>query len=1020
VYGQTYTYYGGVYLGYYIAGDDMAFGITQRDFQLDFGPQPLNVRKAYPLPTVEFAYGTPFGLYNWELFFHLPILIADRLSQQLRFEDAFKWLHYVFDPRGDLNSYEQTKSWALTLPTGARFWNFLPFFANRDVKDTLLDVFGVNQTTFNPMRDVELKRLIADWRAHPFSPHLIARQRIAAYQKFTVMKYLDTLIAWGDDLFRRDTFEAINQATQLYVLAAELLGDRPEVIEPVGTEPRASYRDLAARTIDDFSNALIELESLAVGSSIIVSDDALPPPSPQLEGVAQVAFSSLFFRIPRNERLEGFWDTVADRLFKIRNSLNIDGVKRQLALFEPPIEPGLLVRAQAAGIDLSNALSQLGRPLPHYRFSVWMAQAKELTNELKSFSAALLSALEKKDAEQLAQIRQDHEVRLLTKVTEVRKAQLKDAQQNLTALQERRNLPVDRIQDLSNRKFISSTEASNMGLTAAAGALDVNAGVLNTIAGALGAIPQISVGFVSADAQFGGLHLHSIFSALSSALGTASVSMRTDASLAGMLGGFERRQEDWNLQIRQAKLELKDIDAQILGAEIRIDIAQKELDNHELQLEQSQEIQTFLRDKFTNQDLYQFMVGQLSRTYQQVYRLAYDIAKTAERTFAFELGLDSADFIQFEYRDNLRKGLLAGEKLYFDLKRMELAYLEQNKREFEITKPISLESINPTALQDLREKGFCEFALPEILFDLDFPGQYLRRIRAVRLTIPAVTGPYTSVSAKLSLLSSAIRVKNTADPSAYAYQGLDDPRFVHDTRGIQSIAVGRAQDDAGVFELSFRDERYLPFEGAGVVSRWRLELPDHQARQFDYSSISDVVLQISYTARDAGGSIRQGALNAIEDALNHVRHLASEATDDTGLMRVFSLKREFPDALHQLLASGTTTITLVPEHFPFLVRQLGFNLKPFDNKVTVIVQTKAAIPAAQLSLTLNAATPNQLPLTAQSKAGFFHNSIVRGPDDLLAGGSEQWKLDQAGAGGTGPGLSVANVEDIIFVVHYTV
>jgi Tc toxin complex TcA C-terminal TcB-binding domain len=55
-----------------------------------------------------------------------------------------------------------------------------------------------------------------------------------------------------------------------------------------------------------------------------------------------------------------------------------------------------------------------------------------------------------------------------------------------------------------------------------------------------------------------------------------------------------------------------------------------------------------------------------------------------------------------------------------------------------------------------------------------------------------------------------------------------------------------------VFELSFRDERYLPFEGAGAISRWSLELfsdaqnPDFgkPLRQFDYGSISDAVLHV--------------------------------------------------------------------------------------------------------------------------------------------------------------------------------
>jgi hypothetical protein len=36
---------------------------------------------------------------------------------------------------------------------------------------------------------------------------------------------------------------------------------------------------------------------------------------------------------------------------------------------------------------------------------------------------------------------------------------------------------------------------------------------------------------------------------------------------------------------------------------------------------------------------------------------------------------------------------------------------------------------------------------------------------------------------------------------------------------MQSIATSHAQNDSGMFELNFRDERYLPFEGAGAISR---------------------------------------------------------------------------------------------------------------------------------------------------------------------------------------------------------
>jgi hypothetical protein len=79
------------------------------------------------------------------------------------------------------------------------------------------------------MRD-ETIRSIETWEDAPFRPHIIARFRQQAYMYKSVMAYLDNLIAWGDSLFRQDTGEAIDEALQLYVLAANILGPRPQAV----------------------------------------------------------------------------------------------------------------------------------------------------------------------------------------------------------------------------------------------------------------------------------------------------------------------------------------------------------------------------------------------------------------------------------------------------------------------------------------------------------------------------------------------------------------------------------------------------------------------------------------------------------------------------------------------------------------------------------------------------------------------------------------------------------------------
>jgi hypothetical protein len=47
------------------------------------------------------------------------------------------------------------------------------------------------------------------------------------------------------------------------------------------------------------------------------------------------------------------------------------------------------------------------------------------------------------------------------------------------------------------------------------------------------------------------------------------------------------------------------------------------------------------------------------------------------------------------------------------------------------------------------------------------------------------------------------------------------------------------------------DERYLPFEYCGAVSRWCIELPPEN-NQFDFKSLSDVMFRLNFTAREGG------------------------------------------------------------------------------------------------------------------------------------------------------------------------
>jgi hypothetical protein len=327
------------------------------------------------------------------------------------------------------------------------------------------------------------------------------------------------------------------------------------------------------------------------------------------------------------------------------------------------------------------------------------------------------------------------------------------------------------------------------------------------------------------------------------------------------------------------------------------------------------------------------MTSQVSGVFFQTYRLAIDLAKRAEKAYRFELGLDHSDFIQFGYWDSLRKGLLSGEKLHLDLERMHAAFVDGNRREYEIDRAISLEQLSPAAFIALKQTGSCEVEVPEAFFDADYPGHYMRRIRNVRLTLPCITGPYTNVNCTLTLLSSKVRV----DPTAQAYREdtaiPEDRRFRYRFGPIQSVATSLGRNDAGLFEVNFHDERYLPFEGAGAISRWRIELPP-ETNAFDIDTLSDVVLHIAYTARDGGALLKREALAEV---------VALPASG--GLTRLLSARHELPDAWHRFLhpaASATAhrlDVDLSNERFPFRYKGKRIEITGLDIYMKLVDDT---------------------------------------------------------------------------------
>ena len=179
-----------------------------------------------------------------------------------------------------------------------------------------------------------------------------------------------------------------------------------------------------------------------------------------------------------------------------------------------------------------------------------------------------------------------------------------------------------------------------------------------------------------------------------------------------------------------------------------------------------------------------------------------------------------------------------------------------------------------------------------------------------------------------------------------------DPRFVDYYGAVQSIVTSSAATDSGMFETNLRDERFLPFEGAGAVSTWTLGLPT--VPSFDYASISDVILQVRYTAREGGA-----ALAALATAqLRQMPPAPSGADPAATLGLLISLRHDFPTEWYTFVNSTNNfTAALTAGFFPYAVQGTRLTIK----SVTLYSDVGAGV------LAVTPAIPNAAALTGMSQ-----------------------------------------------------
>ncbi|KAL8903376.1 MAG: hypothetical protein Q9207_003967 [Kuettlingeria erythrocarpa] len=916
---------------------------------------------------------TPYSIYNWELGMHAVSLIMERLFATQQFELALDVARLVFDPTVDGTNLE-------------RCWRFLPF------KDTALAGATPVTDTLNALepkidsvtRAAEVG--INEWKENPFVGHAVARSRPVVYMKRFVIKYIEVLIASGDEYFRQNSLESIPLAIQRYVEASHLFGPAPQQVPKLGKLAVKTFAQLD-KSLDVFANAKVDMELEFPYSSEPCYRGTLIP---KLERQNRESKSGLFmghvntgyFCVPPNPQVTALRNLIDDRFYKIRNSLDVDGKPLTLALFDPPLDPGILAKAQAAGLSPSVLLNDLEAPMPNYRFLYLLQKALDMCNELKSMGEQFLAAKEKKDAEALNMLHARHDVLSNTALLPIKELQKIEVSKSIDALEEMRKSHCNRLAfylalvgestdkvpdeksewtDLvqsiekpsSDDLRMSPYEKVDMDKSDSAAKYTDTASILELAASGLMALPNLATNMspmgVGVQVKFDAENAAKLMTGTSAFMKLKAQMDSHDGQRAVRKGAMVRQLQDRKLQANQAAHDVKHIDKEIAVQRVRMEVCESEIKAQRRQLERASELQEWHRTKYTNETLYAWLENSFRTLYYESFRLAMQLARRAERAFQFESpsqgGNDKLSYLgQGGYWDSGRDGLLSAQNLFLSLKRLEMAYVEKRTHDFELVKNVSLRQVDPMALMALRLNGTTSFSLPEVIFDLDFPGHYLRRLKSVAVSIPCIVGPYTGLNCTLSLLEHRLRMSSSLP---YAYQGRDDPHFHTDRIPISSIATSSGQNDSGVFELGFHDERYLPFEGAGALSKWKLEFPAY-FRQFDYNTISDVVLHLRFTAMDGGAALRDAANQAVKAFTTEV---AAAEEVDGGLFAWFDLRNDFCNEWFEMMkrsGGGKRHIRLprIAERLPFWTK----GKRPTIRRMAVMLAKPSDTWAAAVSM----------------------------------------------------------------------
>ncbi len=652
-------------------------------------------------------------------------------------------------------------------------------------------------------------------------PHPLATSSAVHFRQALYLLYVDILLNRGDAAYRQMTRDGLADAKLWYIRAKGLLGPRPP-LNPV--DP------WAATTLDKLQNpSTLDSTTVPAGTSRLCR--SLSP--------------DLLLR----------WDKIESRLHNLRHHLDLTGKPLSLPLYAATLTPQTLLAAyQQGSVGASLRPSLRTAQAAHYRFQVLLGHALQAVDNLIQLGATLLSLFERKEQAQYLETQQQQAWDLARLAVEQQAQAVQFDARNQQALLAGRRMVEARVTFFEQqlKRGISPAEAQATQEYQDSARWDTAAAVAQAGAGLAMLIPNI---FGTSN---GGVRYEGAFHALHATAQGIANDKRANAAHLDRTDLFARRAAEWAHSLEQARLELAQVDAQLQAYTEQQAHTRLQLGLAQTSLAQARSLYDQLGKRFTNAQLYQWLNGQLSTFYYQAYDSSLSLCLSAEACWQEERAQWDKHFIQTQHWTHQYRGFSAGEALKQNLLSMSNAYVTHNERLLEITKTVSLRHLHsqdPVATRDmpwaalkadLLKTGALTFELTLKLFDDDYPGHYLRRIKHVSVSLPATLGPYEDIKAILTQTANTTYLTPAARHT--------DAAVKKDLRAKQQIALSSGLNDSGLFTLNFdSDERYLPFEYTGAISTWQLTFPNHARQNALLESLTDIIVHLRYTAKNTGG-----------------------------------------------------------------------------------------------------------------------------------------------------------------------